>query len=155
MLEVSVTLQNGIEVLARLDSMANAARAFGSSRVEVGTQDPVGLFVEQGTRAHIIAPRDKKALFWEGARHPVREVHHPGTAANPFMQRAMDKAGPEIERVVVDQLDVTGSGGGGNYTQIMASAGKALLAAVQNEAPVGPDTETRKGGSLRQSLYLV
>lgn len=155
MLEVSVTLQNGAEVMARLQNLANAAGVFGNSRAEVGTQDPVGLFVEKGTRAHIIAPRDKKALFWAGARHPVREVHHPGTAANPFMQRALDKAGPEIDRIIVDQLEVTAAGGGGNYTQIMASAGKALLAAVQNEAPVGPDTPTRKGGSLRQSLYLV
>lgn len=155
MLEVSVTVQNGPEVMARLQNLANAARVFGNSRAEVGTQDPVGRYVVEGTRAHIIAPRDKKALFWEGARHPVREVHHPGTKANPFMQRAADKAGPEIERVVADQLEVTASGGGGNYTQIMQSAGKALLKAVQDAAPVGPDTPTRKGGSLRQSLYLV
>lgn len=155
MIEVSVTLENGPEVMVRLQNLANAARVFGDSRAEVGTQDPVGLYVTGGTRAHVIAPRDKKALFWPGARHPVREVHHPGTKPNPFMQRALDKVGPEIDQIIVDQLEVTASGGGGNYTAIMASAGKALLKAVQDEAPVGPDTPTRKAGSLRQSLYLV
>jgi hypothetical protein len=155
MLEVSVTLEHGAEVMTRLQNLANAAKVFGDSRAEVGTPDPVGRYVVEGTRAHVIAPRDKKALFWEGARHPVREVHHPGTKANPFMQRALDKAAPEIDRIAADQLEVTASGGGGNYTQIMQTAGKALLKAVQDEAPVGPDTPTRKGGSLRQSLYLV
>lgn len=153
--EITITLQNGSEVAARLQDLANAARVFGNSRAEVGTEDPVGRYVVEGTRAHVIAPRDKKALFWAGARHPVREVHHPGTKANPFMQKAADKAGVEIDRMIVDRLEVTSSGGGGNYTQIMESAGKMLLKAVQDAAPIGPDTPTRRGGSLRQSLYLV
>lgn len=34
-----------------------------------------------------IKPRNKKALFWPGAAHPVRVVHHPGSKipARPFL----------------------------------------------------------------------
>src|SRR6202162_108876 len=36
-------------------------------------------FVEFGTKPHTIYPKDKKALFWPGASHPVAKVNHPGT----------------------------------------------------------------------------
>ncbi len=48
--------------------------------------------VEFGTRPHEIRPRTKKALFWKGARHPVRRVQHPGTRARPFMIPGAEKA---------------------------------------------------------------
>jgi len=44
-------------------------------------------FVEFGTKPHTIVPKDKKALYWPGAAHPVARVNHPGTKANPFMER--------------------------------------------------------------------
>ena len=39
------------------------------------------------TGPHDIFPLKKKALFWPGARHPVKVVHHPGSKipARPFM----------------------------------------------------------------------
>ncbi len=39
------------------------------------------------TLAHTIRPRDKKALFWPGAEHPVAKVNHPGSLipARPFL----------------------------------------------------------------------
>lgn len=38
------------------------------------------------TSPHIIKPKFKKALFWPGAGHPVKEVKHPGSKipARPF-----------------------------------------------------------------------
>lgn len=155
MLEVSIAIQDSLEVIARLDALANAARVFGSSRAEVGTEDPVGRYVTEGTRPHLIYPRDKQALFWPGARHPVGVVHHPGTAANPFLERAAKQAGPAIEAEVARRLDMVASGGGSNYTQTMEAAGKLLLDAARKEAPVGAGSEARPSGSLRRSLYLV
>lgn len=35
------------------------------------------------TASHVIEPRKKKALFWPGARHPVRRVNHPGSRIKP------------------------------------------------------------------------
>src|SRR5688572_9681029 len=52
----------------------------------VGTDADYAVYVHQGTRPHSIQPRTKKALFWKGARHPVRGVQHPGTRGVPFLQ---------------------------------------------------------------------
>ena len=49
---------------------------------------PYWHFVEYGTRAHIIRPRARQALWWPGAPHPVKVVHHPGTQAQPFIRPA-------------------------------------------------------------------
>jgi len=53
-------------------------------------------FVEFGTRPHVIEAKDKKALYWKGADHPVKRVNHPGSAANPFMERILDASRDEI-----------------------------------------------------------
>jgi hypothetical protein len=35
--------------------------------------------IENGTQPHEIKAKNKNALFWKGARHPVKKVNHPGT----------------------------------------------------------------------------
>ena len=47
--------------------------------------------VEEGTRPHIIRAKGKKALYWKGARHPVRKVNHPGSRAKPYLIPAFEK----------------------------------------------------------------
>lgn len=47
--------------------------------------------VEKGTKAHIIKPKNKKALYWKGASHPVKQVNHPGSKAKPYLIPAFDK----------------------------------------------------------------
>lgn len=61
----------------------------GYAAVAVGTNLRYARFVEFGTRAHTIYPRNGKALFWPGARHPVRSVRHPGTPARPYLIPAL------------------------------------------------------------------
>lgn len=72
------------------------------SRVVVGTNLDYALFVHEGTKAHTIVARRKRALFWEGAGHPVRSVRHPGTKANPFMERGLDRSRGAIDRLAED-----------------------------------------------------
>ncbi|MCX4750902.1 HK97 gp10 family phage protein [Kitasatospora sp. NBC_01287] len=48
-------------------------------------------YVELGTRPHVILPRDRRALFWPGAGHPVGKVDHPGTRPQPFLRPALFK----------------------------------------------------------------
>lgn len=31
------------------------------------------------TRPHVIVPKNRQMLYWDGARHPVRRVNHPGS----------------------------------------------------------------------------
>jgi hypothetical protein len=45
--------------------------------------------IELGTRAHVILPRNKKALYWPGADHPVARVNHPGTQPYPYLRPAL------------------------------------------------------------------
>jgi hypothetical protein len=45
--------------------------------------------VELGTSPHVILPRNKKALSWPGADHPVARVNHPGTAPRPYLRPAL------------------------------------------------------------------
>ena len=47
--------------------------------------------VEYGTKAHIIKPKNKKALYWKGAKHPVKKVNHPGSKAKPYLIPAFEK----------------------------------------------------------------
>lgn len=58
------------------------------SRVVVGTDhwQPQ----EYGASAHDIRPKDPGgALFWPGAPHPVKVVHHPGNRPQSFMRLAL------------------------------------------------------------------
>jgi len=54
------------------------------------------------TAPHTILPRNKKALSWEGAKHPVRRVNHPGSTIRPakFFEKPMKKeVDPMIKRI--------------------------------------------------------
>jgi hypothetical protein len=45
--------------------------------------------VHAGARPHVIRARRKKALWWEGADHPVKQVNHPGVRARPWLAHAL------------------------------------------------------------------
>lgn len=54
--------------------------------LRIGNNVNYARYVEFDTKPHIIKPKDKKALFWKGATHPIKAVHHPGTKAQPFLR---------------------------------------------------------------------
>jgi hypothetical protein len=56
----------------------------------VGTNVNYAADVEGGTDPHVIVPKNGKALYWPGARHPVARVNHPGTRAQPFLRPAIE-----------------------------------------------------------------
>lgn len=58
----------------------------------VNTSDHADI-LERGSGPHIIEPKNKKALHWKGADHPVGRVHHPGTPAYHILRRALRAAG--------------------------------------------------------------
>ncbi len=63
---------------------------------------PYAAFVVGGTKPHLILPRTRRALFWPGARHPVRQVRHPGTKPNDFPTRAVEHASPALRVLLLD-----------------------------------------------------
>lgn len=69
----------------------------GGDRGVIGTNLRYARPVHEGSKPHTIRPRRAKALFWKGARHPVRSVNHPGNKANPFFVRAMERSRARVE----------------------------------------------------------
>lgn len=63
------------------------------------------VYVHDWTRPYVITPTNKKALFWKTASHPVRSVKHPWIKANPFMDRAIAKLEPVIDKIFEDEID--------------------------------------------------
>lgn len=74
-------------------------RDFGPLRGEIGYKASYAGYVHDGTSPYTIYPNGKKALYWKGASHPVKRVAHPGIRANPFLQRAVDDSGTEINKI--------------------------------------------------------
>lgn len=69
------------------------SRAEGGGRglgYVVGSNVNYAAAVEFGTAPHVIKPRYKQALYWPGAAHPVAQVNHPGTRAQPFLRPAIE-----------------------------------------------------------------
>ena len=62
-------------------------------------------YVHDGTRPHTIIPNKAKALFWAGAGHPVKKVNHPGTKANPFMERILQQSQRDIDTLFENVAD--------------------------------------------------
>lgn len=62
--------------------------SYPSATVEV--LEKYGAFVEDGTKPHIIRPKNKKALFWKGALNPYKVIRHPGTRAKPFFKPGVE-----------------------------------------------------------------
>ena len=46
--------------------------------------------VEEGVKPHKIKPKRGKALYWQGAKHPVKYVNHPGSKAKPYLVPALE-----------------------------------------------------------------
>jgi hypothetical protein len=68
-------------------------RIRGKAAVQVRNTAPYAAIIEHGSRPHVIEPKDAKALFWPGARHPVTRVNHPGTPAMHVLRTALRAAG--------------------------------------------------------------
>jgi hypothetical protein len=58
----------------------------------VGSDVDYALYVHRGTRAYTIKPKVKKALWWEGAAHPVMRVRIKERKARPFLNDALERA---------------------------------------------------------------
>lgn len=72
------------ELLADLDAeVVGKVARIGAKSV------PHAIYAEEGVGPHKITPNTKQALWWEGARHPVNEVNHPGFEGSHFMKRAL------------------------------------------------------------------
>lgn len=58
----------------------------------VGTNVVYARVVEFGRPEMDIFPKNKKALYWPGARHPVAKVHSPEIKERPYLRPAIQMA---------------------------------------------------------------
>jgi hypothetical protein len=80
----------------RTSNLANSGSSDVNADGTKGTitfSSPYAAFVHEGTGLYgphktKIVPKDKKALFWAGARHPVRSVR--GMVGRPFLTDAAE-----------------------------------------------------------------
>jgi len=76
----------------------------------VGTHSKIGVMMEKGTRAHVIAPKRKKSLVYGGTRDGVRQwifarrIHHPGTKKRPFIKSTLRRERREISRLIFREI---------------------------------------------------
>lgn len=76
----------GTATLVRSGTLKRSPRTISISDTHalIGTDRPYAAAHQLGSKPHVITARNKKALFWSGARHPVKSVNHPGLPARPF-----------------------------------------------------------------------
>lgn len=70
---------------------ASIRRAVNGDTFRVGSDLDYSVYLEEGTAAHVIRPKNGKALMWPGADHPYARVNHPGTAPAPFLKPSLWK----------------------------------------------------------------
>lgn len=96
-------------VTGRMQSQIRLERTGDGIRHEVTVRagGPMARIVAGGSVAHEIKPIRARALALHGAvRHPfAARIRHPGTHADPFVERALDDAIPEIDRTVDSAAD--------------------------------------------------
>lgn len=66
-------LRRSIEQISRNQGGGSVELGLSSNKIYSRIQHEGGTIPP-----HVIRPRNAKALFWPGARHPVKKVNHPG-----------------------------------------------------------------------------
>lgn len=61
-----------------------------------------GEILEEGSKPHIIRPKNKKALYWRGASHPVKQVNHPGTKGKPIIGPTIESNMDNIKKSIIE-----------------------------------------------------
>jgi hypothetical protein len=61
---------------------------------------PYAIYVHEGTKPHAIFPKNRKMLRWVSGDSFIfaKEVHHPGTEADPFLHGAAEKEEDAIRK---------------------------------------------------------
>lgn len=73
----------------------------GAYKFKIMSKSPHGVFIEEGTRPHVIRPRFKKCLRFVSRSGDIvfaKKVNHPGNKAYRFFSRALTKANGTFKR---------------------------------------------------------
>lgn len=73
------------------------SESLGSDEAVIKSPAEYAEWVNDGTRPYTITPTSKKALYWEGADHPVRVVHHPGIRGRHFVEDSLNDVNGRLD----------------------------------------------------------
>lgn len=93
------------QILVDTGHLSNVFRSHGEDYAEVGSAAIYAAAHQFGTRPRVLKPVNAKALFWPGARHPVKSVKHPGIPARPFIPDEQSLDWPEIDAIIRRYLE--------------------------------------------------
>src|SRR3972149_9142111 len=91
--------------------MSSGTTSFSGSgfdtRAEVKFTAPYAIYVHEGTgvygpkaRPYTIFPKNKRALVWPGASHPVKKVTILGMKPRPFLREAFEEEAPKLKDLI-------------------------------------------------------
>lgn len=110
----------GVAAVAALQSLQSATRSWKhkppfkiakGNPTSITVDDDIFFYQDQGTKAHVIRPKQKRALAWPGGAHPVKRVNHPGTKAMHYMATAQQVAQDLLPDEMNRQIARVRSGG--------------------------------------------
>lgn len=95
---IALEISNELKIAVPVDTarLRSSIKVFSEGNTLKIFMADYGKHVEFGTLPHTITPKNKKALFWKGAKHPVKKVNHPGTRPNNFIRRTIRRKLPGI-----------------------------------------------------------
>lgn len=105
------TLRDEVKTNAKWKDRTAHARQAIHSNVEVDNSEYIiyvshgvqyGEYLEEGTPPHVIRAKNKKALYWKGATHPVKQVNHPGTEGFNTIENTMLSNKERIKNTIID-----------------------------------------------------
>ena len=73
------------------------SESLGSDEVVIKSPAEYAEWVNDGTKPYTITPTSKKALYWEGADHPVKVVHHPGIRGRHFVEDSLNDVNGRLD----------------------------------------------------------
>ena len=145
MVQVRVRV-TGANVVAERFRQA-AAALLGGGKATVGNTLPYAPFVHDGQRPHVIVPRVKKALWWEGAAHPVALVNHPGYGGSHYLDRAAAETQGAVDALFNARVRGVFTGGLGSAREW------AYEAAEQIVLPRARELVNKRSGNLLADLH--
>ena len=70
---------------------------FSSEEASIKSPAEYARYVNDGTGPYTITPNSAKALYWEGASHPVKVVHHPGIKGQHFVENSINDVSGRLD----------------------------------------------------------
>jgi len=78
-----------------------------ASEAKIGPNVNYAIFVEKGTKPHVIVGNPILSFIWKGKRAFFRSVNHPGTEAQPFVEPALVQNQTKIDAMFKQMLDIS------------------------------------------------